>query len=133
MELKESLYQWEQGGLHPSEIDDLIRTLLSENKTIKAKQQEIDQLKAQVKNLKFVLKETARHLPAGDEMYGLKWGISDVLQETQDQSLTNHDSKLLEGLKVRPQEDGSLIAYSELERKWLILRSATDSHKGEVK
>jgi hypothetical protein len=83
--------------------DHLYIEMISEaEERFKLQAVENDQLKARVERLHRILKDCAPQLQNKDELYGLKWAICDVLNETPAQSLAEHDAALLEqfGRKV---------------------------------
>jgi hypothetical protein len=85
-----------QANQHPLDADLLMFDVAASQ--IETLEQERDQLAARVERLSRVLKDCAPNLQNKDELYGLKWAVCDIINETPAASLLLHDAGVLDDL-----------------------------------
>jgi hypothetical protein len=69
--------------------------LIKEKDGRRSLEAERDQLAARVERLSRVLKDCAPNLQNKDELYGLKWAVCDIINESPAASLLLHDAGVL--------------------------------------
>jgi hypothetical protein len=86
-----------QANQHPLDADLLMFDVAASE--IETLEQERDQLAARVERLSRVLKDCAPNLQNRDELYGLKWAVCDIINESPAVSLVLHDAGVLDKFK----------------------------------